>query len=76
MCRKFLILNSTTLNIEALIFSSEQSVTIPEIMQVLQSTGEVNATEENVKEHLQTIKEKYADENFAIGLVEINRGYQ
>jgi segregation and condensation protein B len=72
----FLTLNSTTLNIEALIFSSEQSVTIPEIMQVLQSAGEENSNEESVKQHIQLIQQKYADSNFAIGLVEINRGYQ
>jgi len=69
-------LNPTTLNIEALIFSSEQSVTIPEIMQVLHSVGEENVSEEIVKEHIDSIKQKYENENFAIALVEINRGYQ
>ena len=59
-----------------MIFSSEQSVTIPEIMQVLQSAGEENVNEESVKQHIQLIQQKYADCNFAIGLVEINRGYQ
>ncbi|WP_255537063.1 SMC-Scp complex subunit ScpB [Desertivirga brevis] len=69
-------MNSTTLNIEALIFSSEQSVTIFEIMQVLQAAGEENVTEDSVKEHIESIKQKYDDANFAIALVEINKGYQ
>ncbi|WP_256439363.1 SMC-Scp complex subunit ScpB [Desertivirga arenae] len=69
-------MNSTTLNIEALIFSSEQSVTMFEIMQVLQAAGEENVTEDSVKEHIDAIQQKYNNPDFAIALVEINKGYQ
>lgn len=69
-------MNNTTLNIEALIFSSEQSVTIPEIMQALLIVGTEDVSEELVKQHINIIRDKYANDQFAIELVDINKGYQ
>jgi len=69
-------LDSITLNIEALIFASEQSITIFEIQQVLQAAGEEHVSEESVKSHIDLIRQKYASPDFALNLVEINKGYQ
>ena len=64
------------LYIEALIFSSEQSIRIEEIMYCLQSAFERDFTKEEINISLGHIKEKYQDENFAIELVNISNGYQ
>lgn len=64
------------LNIEALVFASEQSVTISEIRQVVSSTYGIDLPEEEISAHLDSIRNKYNDDNFAIALVEINEGYQ
>src|ERR1700742_1199933 len=64
------------LYIEALIFSSEQSIRIEEIMYCLQSAFERDFTKEEINISLNHIKEKYQDENFAIELVNISNGYQ
>ena len=64
------------LYIEALIFSSEQSIRIEEILYCLQSAFERDFTSEEINISLNHIKEKYQDENFAIELVNISNGYQ
>ena len=64
------------LYIEALIFSSEQSIRIEEILYCLQSAFERDFTREEISTSLDHIKEKYQDENFAIELVNISNGYQ
>ncbi|WP_207427501.1 SMC-Scp complex subunit ScpB [Pedobacter sp. SYSU D00535] len=68
-------MESLQLNIEALIFASEQSISVNEIYQVLLATGTSSVTEEEISLHIQAIKEKY-EGNFAIGLVELAGGYQ
>jgi len=64
------------LYIEALIFSSEQSIRIEEIMYCLQSAFERDFTKEEVTLSIANIQKKYQDENFAIELVNISNGYQ
>lgn len=64
------------LHIEALIFSSIQSITLPEIVQALQSSLEVEFTEKEVLEAINNINIKYQNDEFAINLVQINNGYQ
>jgi len=64
------------LYIEALIFASEQSIRIEEIIYCLQSAFEADYSVEEVKQFLSVIKEKYNANNIAIELVNINNGYQ
>lgn len=64
------------LYIEALIFSSEQSIRIEEIMYCLQSAFEQDFSKDDVLLSLDNVKKKYQDEHFAIELVHISNGYQ
>ncbi len=64
------------LYIEALVFASEQSIRVEEIMYCLQATFERDFSFDEVTRSLENIKTKYAAENFAIGLVNLNNGYQ
>ena len=62
--------------IEALIFVSEQSIRVEEIMYCLQATFNHDFTEEEVKNHIQNITQKYRAKQFAIEVVKLNNGYQ
>lgn len=62
--------------IEALVFASEQSIRVEEILYCLQATFERDFEQEEVNAALQNIKQKYAADTFAIELVYINNGYQ
>jgi segregation and condensation protein B len=62
--------------IEALIFSSEQSIRIEEIMYCLQSAFDRDFNKEEVVHCLDNIRKKYQDEKLAIELVNISNGYQ
>jgi segregation and condensation protein B len=62
--------------IEALIFVSEQSIRIEEIIYCLQAAFEQEFTADEIDCHLQKISQKYQDERFAIELVKISNGYQ
>ena len=64
------------LYIEALIFSSEQSIRMEEIMYCLQSVFERDFSKDEVMQSLDNIKKKYQDDNLAIELVHISNGYQ
>ena len=64
------------LYIEALIFASEQSIRIEEIMYCLQTVFERDYTADEVKKYIADIKLKYSQDNLAIELVNINNGYQ
>lgn len=64
------------LYIEALIFASEQSIRIEEILYCLQAAFERDFTADEVNEAIANIKTKYAADNIAIELVHINNGYQ
>jgi len=64
------------LNIEALVFASEQSLPVKEIQVVIHSGLGIDISEDDIIAHLKAIKEKYDGDDFAITLVEINEGYQ
>lgn len=63
------------LNIEALVFASEQSLSVTDIRQVL-TQAETELSDEEILSHLAAIKDKYDSLGSAIELVEINEGYQ
>jgi segregation and condensation protein B len=69
-------MENTTQYIEALIFVSEQSIRVEEIIYCLQSAFGHDFTEDEVTSHIQTITKKYQDKNFAIEVVKVNNGYQ
>ena len=62
--------------IEALIFVSEQSIRTEEIIYCLQSAFSQDFTEGDVKNHIESITQKYRDKQFAIEVVKLNNGYQ
>jgi len=64
------------LYIEALIFVSEHSIRVEEIIYCLQSAFERDFTLDEVTNLLNEIQQKYSDENLAIELVNISNGYQ
>lgn len=64
------------LYIEALIFSSEQSIRMEEIIYCLQSAFERDFNKDEVLASLSNIQKKYQDANFALELVNISNGYQ
>jgi segregation and condensation protein B len=64
------------LYIEALIFSSEQSIRIEEILYCIQSVFEQDFSKEEIIGCLDAIRHKYQGENFAIELVNVANGYQ
>jgi segregation and condensation protein B len=63
-------------SIEALIFASENSIRLEEIAYCLQLTFEKDCAEDEIKLHIENIKQKYATNSIAIELVNINNGYQ
>lgn len=65
-----------TRHIEALIFSSIQSISIQEIMLALNAVFHEEYVETQIFESLDLIKEKYSGDDFAIELVNLNKGYQ
>ncbi|NTE01385.1 SMC-Scp complex subunit ScpB [Agrobacterium tumefaciens] len=65
-----------TRHIEALIFSSIQSISVQEMLLALNTVLEKEYTEEHILESLATIKAKYSSNEFAIELVNLNNGYQ
>jgi segregation and condensation protein B len=69
-------LEQTALYIEALIFSSEQSLRVEEIAYCLQAALEMDVSAEQINEIITLIQKKYNDENLAIELVKVNNGYQ
>src|SRR6202012_3474279 len=64
------------LYIEALIFSSEQSIRVEEIIYCLQSAFSRDFTQEEISVYLDNIKTKYQDDRLAIELVHVANGYQ
>jgi segregation and condensation protein B len=71
-----LLMEKLDLYIEALIFSSEQSIRVEEIMYCLQSTFAHDFNEGEVRASIEQIKQKYTGDDYAIELVKINNGYQ
>jgi len=64
------------LYIEALIFSSEQSLRLEEIAYCLQASLEHDFSIDEINTHINNIHQKYNDPNLAIELVKVNNGYQ
>jgi segregation and condensation protein B len=69
-------MNDLDLYIEALIFSSEQSLRTEEVAYCLQAALEIDVTLEQIQECIYRIQQKYSDEKLAIELVKVNNGYQ
>ena len=69
-------MENTELYIESLIFASENSIRLEEIVYCLQLSFEQDFAEAQVKAHIKTIQDKYQQPDFAIELVNINNGYQ
>ena len=69
-------MESPELHIEALIFASENSIRLEEIMYCLQLSFEHDFQEAEVKACIQNIKQKYDGPNHAMHLVNLNNGYQ
>ena len=62
--------------IEALIFVSEQSIRVEEIIYCLQSAFNKDFNEAEVNLHIANIVKKYREHQFAIEVVKIGNGYQ
>jgi segregation and condensation protein B len=69
-------MDNPELHIEALIFSSEQSIRIEEIIYCLQSAFERDFTKDEILSNIDNIRKKYQGKDFAIELVNISNGYQ
>ncbi|QJD97940.1 SMC-Scp complex subunit ScpB [Mucilaginibacter robiniae] len=63
-------------HIEALIFASEQSIRLPEILYCLQAALHDDILETDVREAINNIAKKYNNPELAIELVYLNNGYQ
>ncbi|MBN4081564.1 SMC-Scp complex subunit ScpB [bacterium AH-315-C07] len=63
-------------HIEALIFSSEQSITIDEIIECVDTVHDKKLTKVGVQKELDKVKEKYANPEYSFELVEIAKGFQ
>ena len=62
--------------VEALIFCSEQSISLDEIKASLKLSFEWELTDEEVIEAIEGIKSKYLSDDFAFELIEISEGFQ
>jgi leucyl-tRNA synthetase len=63
-------------HIEALIFTSEQSIGAGEILDCLQTVYNVEVPKEDFENAIEDIKEKYSSDAYSFELVEIAEGYQ
>jgi len=69
-------MDNLDLYIEALVFSSEQSLRLEEIAYCLQASLGRDCSVEDINEGINNIQKKYEDPNLAIELVKVNNGYQ
>lgn len=69
-------MNNIEQDVEALVFASEQSIRLEEIIFCLQAALNTDIDSRKVNEVLQKIQHKYQDPALAIELVKINNGYQ
>jgi segregation and condensation protein B len=63
-------------NIEALIFTAEQSITINEIVSALKANYGWEVSAENIRENINQLMNRYESEDFAFELVEIAGGFR
>jgi len=69
-------MKNSELYIEALIFSSEQSLRVEEIAYCLQSALEIDLSVEDITQSINSIQKKYENPDLALELVKVNNGYQ
>ncbi len=69
-------MNQLNQHIEALVFCSEQSISIDEIVASLKITFDWEPTDEEIIVAMEEIKVKYQSDDFAFELMEIAEGYQ
>lgn len=62
--------------IEALIFASDTSIRLEELVLCLQATLEKNIKKEDILITINKIQKKYLDQNSALEIVKISGGYQ
>ena len=62
--------------IEALVFCSEQSISLEEIAASLKISFDWNLEDEEIIKAIEEIKKKYASDDFSFELLEISEGYQ
>jgi segregation and condensation protein B len=63
-------------HIEALIFTSEEPITLKEIQKVLTSLMGLELSKEEIESHLDILVQKYHEGEFAFELVPLGGGYQ
>jgi segregation and condensation protein B len=63
-------------HIEALLFASEQSITINDIKIILSTFSSEEISEESILESIVQIQEKYSADEFVFEVVEMSNGYQ
>ncbi|TFF33271.1 SMC-Scp complex subunit ScpB [Mucilaginibacter psychrotolerans] len=63
-------------HIEALIFASEQGIRMEEILYCLQAAFEHDFNADEINGHIDAIRAKYGESQYAIEVVKINNGYQ
>lgn len=65
-----------TQQVESLIFSSTQPISLAAIKQCLEALFETNFEEEHLKTVVETLQQRYADPQYAFEIVTISGGYQ
>ena len=63
-------------HIESLVFTTDQPVSLEEIRACLEAVLETSFSEEEIREALQQLQERYQDDTYAFELTEIAEGYQ
>jgi segregation and condensation protein B len=63
-------------HIEALVFTTETPISIEDIQKCLQETFETKFKKEEIEKGIQSLQERYGNEEFAIEPIEIAGGYQ
>lgn len=71
----FFILEQLQLHIEAIIFTAEQAVSVPEIINCLDKMSEDTFAEDTILDAIEEIIQKYQKDEFAFELVTISEGY-
>jgi segregation and condensation protein B len=62
--------------IEALIFTAEQSITVDEMLNCINSLAEEKITSEDINKVIEHLREKYSAENYSFEINQISGGYQ
>lgn len=69
-------MKSLTHHIEALIFTSEQGISIPEIQTCLKAAYDWDLSSEEILTEIEKLKEKYASDEFSFEIREIAGGFE